>query len=149
MLSYKLFSDGRALLTNRLPELAGDTVAFFFDGACDGCTLILENAREEKLYRRLSSGRAEAPAAFLVGKVSVAVASLKESSSVSWKCESLVCERRGGALFVMPAAMELQGELVAARCEVERLRAELAKLRTEHAAIRAELEACLAGYDVL
>lgn len=149
MLSYKLFSDGRALLTNRLPELAGDSVAFFFDGASAGCTLILENARGEKLYRRLSSGRSEVPASFLVGKVAVTVASLNDPSSALWNCESLVCERRGGALFVMPAAMELQGELVAARCEVERLRAELAELRTEHAALRAELEACLAGYDVL
>lgn len=144
-IQYKLFKNKKGLIIGRAPKRFKSDVTFCFLGAGDNLTVILKDSSGNRVYRQIVDEKCVIPFAFLKGNVSVVVADLKNSMTVRYKCESLICHTDADGVWIMPEEMDLPIEIIEAQNQIEELSCELKKALDDIA----NLKEAYQGYDVI
>ena len=150
-MTYKIFNNGRGVITSREPELVSGDLEFLFNGAPEGATAIIIAQNGTSYYRELKERRCSVPSKYFEGSVEVGVAVMNGKIPTDrWSCEGLrAIKQPGGQVLILPDDGDIPGIMAMMRVEMDELRQENKKLKEAQAALRRDFETIKQGYNLI
>lgn len=151
MITYKLLSNGRAVILNRSAVVAKGKVEFEFQNAPLGANAVFSSLNsKEKYYRPLENGACNVPAEYFEGTVDITLAIFNQSPIKRWRCESLKCTKMsGGEVLIVADDANLPEEFVKLRVEVDELREKNGSLERKIEALHKSFQEIMQGYNII
>lgn len=148
---YRIFSNGRGVITSRSPSVIKDKLELEFCGAPEGATAVVTVKPGERYYRKLKEGKCEVPAKELGKSVEVALAVMDGAVPIArWKCESIKAfAGEGGSFILCPDDAEVYEAMILTMCDLDDVRRENALFKERLSKLEESFEDLKSGYNIV
>lgn len=155
---YRIFSNGRGVITSREEEVVRDKIVFCFERAPKHATAIVTFDDGTSYYRELHDGNCSITKKNIEGHIGVALAILNGETPVArWECERIKVEQRcDGSVALSPDYADLPEKFALLQMELEEERLltkslieNIDEFKKEIRQFREEFDRLYKGYQVI